>query len=126
MWPWVGTLYTDIQDQFPNALKHDYDLYLQRQYLAHPVRVEGNSRLASILGQTILQVNSLHHQGLKVLATSLNPTACSPDGLVEAVEIPGHRFGLAVQWHPEWLTDQLANRRLFRAFIEAASGEKIQ
>jgi gamma-glutamyl-gamma-aminobutyrate hydrolase PuuD len=27
---------------------------------------------------------------------------------------------VAVQWHPEWLTAQEADRRLFRAFVLAA------
>jgi len=44
----------------------------------------------------------------------------APDGLVEAIELPEHPFGLAVQWHPEWLTDQQPTRNLFRRFVEAA------
>ncbi len=68
-----------------------------------------------------LNVNSLHHQGVKDLAPVLRPAAYAPDGLMEAVELPGHPFGMAVQWHPEWLTDQPAARRLFRAFVDAAS-----
>ncbi len=35
-----GTLYTDIQDQFPGALKHDYDSGSQRQFLAHEIAME--------------------------------------------------------------------------------------
>jgi putative glutamine amidotransferase len=115
-----GTLYTNIQDQFPGALKHDYDSGTQRQFLAHEVDVEKTSHLAGILGENRLRVNSLHHQGLKSLAPELRQAAYAPDGLVEAVELPGHPFGMAVQWHPEWLTDQPATRRLFRAFVVAA------
>jgi putative glutamine amidotransferase len=115
-----GTLYTHIQDQLPGAIQHDYDSGSQRQFLAHEVRVEGVSHLAGILGETRLNVNSLHHQGVKGVAPRLKPVAHAPDGLVEAVELPDHPFGLAVQWHPEWLTDQPVTRRLFRAFVEAA------
>ena len=43
-----------------------------------------------------------------------------PDGVIEAVELPEHPFGLAVQWHPEWLTDQEPTLRLFEAFVAAA------
>jgi putative glutamine amidotransferase len=39
---------------------------------------------------------------------------------VEAVELPDHPFGLGVQWHPEWLTDQESTRNLFRKFVEVA------
>ena len=45
------------------------------------------------------------------------------DGIVEAIEIPGHRFALGVQWHPEWLYDrQPEMARLFTGLI-AAAGE---
>jgi gamma-glutamyl-gamma-aminobutyrate hydrolase PuuD len=40
------------------------------------------------------------------------------------VELEGHPFGLAVQWHPENLTTQPVTRRLFRAFVEAAGKRK--
>jgi putative glutamine amidotransferase len=116
-----GTLYTNIQDQFPAAIKHDYDSGTQRQLLAHAVTLEKVSHLRGIMGETKLNVNSLHHQGAKDVPPVLRPVAYAPDGLVEAVELPGHPFGLAVQWHPEWLTDQPVTQRLFRAFVEAAS-----
>ncbi len=116
-----GTLYTHIQGQLPGAIKHDYDSGSQRQFLAHAVHVEKTSSLAGVLGEPVLKVNSLHHQGAKDLAPALKPAAHAPDGLVEAVELPGHPFGMAVQWHPEWLTDQPVTQRLFRAFV-AASG----
>jgi gamma-glutamyl-gamma-aminobutyrate hydrolase PuuD len=44
---------------------------------------------------------------------------------VEAVELPDHPFGLAVQWHPEWLTAHAPMRALFKAFSDAA-GERDQ
>jgi putative glutamine amidotransferase len=115
-----GTLYTDIQDQLPGAIKHDYDSDSQRQFLAHTVQLEKGTALAGIMGETGLTVNSLHHQGAKDLAPSLKPAAYAPDGLVEGLELPGHPFGMAVQWHPEWLLDQPVTRRFFGAFIEAA------
>jgi gamma-glutamyl-gamma-aminobutyrate hydrolase PuuD len=54
----------------------------------------------------------------------LLPSAYSPDGIVEALEIPDHPFGLAVQWHPEWLTVHAPMRALFEAFVEAAGSAK--
>ena len=114
-----GTLYTHIHDQIPNPLDHDYPGDM-RTALAHTVCLEAGGRLAQIMGAEQLHVNSLHHQGLKDLAPGLQAQAWAPDGLVEAVELGGHPFGLAVQWHPEWLTGQEETRRLFRAFVEAA------
>jgi len=116
-----GTLYEDLQDQMPRAIQHDYIDEQPRDYLAHPVHIEAGSRLANILGTNATQVNSLHHQGIRQLATSLTSIACSPDGLVEGVELPGYPFGLAVQWHPEWLQEQAPMRALFQAFVDASS-----
>ena len=115
-----GTLYTHIQDQLPGAIKHDFDSDSQRQFLAHGVRLEKGSSLAGILSEPGLKVNSLHHQGARDLAPALKPAAYAPDGLVEGLELPGHPFGIAVQWHPEWLMDQPVSRRLFGSFIQAA------
>jgi putative glutamine amidotransferase len=116
-----GTLYTHIQDQRPGAMKHDWYPDIPRSTIAHAVHVDEDSRCARIFGEPILQVNSLHHQGIKDLAPSLVAVGHAPDDLVEAVELPAHPFGIAVQWHPEWLTDQQPMRRLFSAFVEASS-----
>jgi putative glutamine amidotransferase len=118
-----GTLYTHIPDQHPNAILHDYegeDGIEARTALVHPVRIEEGSLMSKIVVEPILNVNSLHHQGIKTLADGLTAVAFSPDGLVEAIELPQHPFGIAVQWHPEWLTDQEPIRRLFKAFVDAA------
>jgi gamma-glutamyl-gamma-aminobutyrate hydrolase PuuD len=88
--------------------------------LVHEVKIEEGTRMAGIYGEPIIRVNSLHHQGLKEIAPALRVAGHSPDGLVEAVELSEHPFGLAVQWHPEWLTDQENTRNLFRKFVEAA------
>jgi len=114
-----GTLYTHILDQLPDALQHDWHDQ-PRETLAHPVSVDETSRAAGIFGETLLHVNSLHHQGLKDIAPGLRITGHAPDGLVEAVELPEHPYAVAVQWHPEWLTDQLSMQRLFKSFVDAA------
>jgi len=114
-----GTLYTHIPDQLPNALDHSYPGNM-RTILVHQVKIEEGTHIADIFGEPIIKVNSLHHQGLKDIAPSLRVAGLAPDGLVEAIELPDHPFGLAVQWHPEWLTDQEPTRNLFRKFVEAA------
>jgi putative glutamine amidotransferase len=117
-----GTLYTHLADQYPNGLDHDYPGNL-RTVLVHEVKIDEGTRVAEAIGEPIVQVNSHHHQGLKAIGTRLRVAGRAPDGLVEAIELPEHPFGLAVQWHPEWLTDQEPTRNLFRAFVEAASRE---
>lgn len=112
-----GTLYTHIPDQFDTTLRHD-----QREFttIAHPVNIDEDSRMAEIFGETLLQVNSLHHQGLKEVASSLKVVGHAPDGMIEAVELPDHPYGVGVQWHPEWLTNQPVMRRLFKSFVDAS------
>jgi putative glutamine amidotransferase len=114
-----GTLYTHIPDQLTNALDHSYPGNM-RTVLVHEIKIEEGTRIAEIFGEPIIKVNSLHHQGLKDIPSSVRVAGHSPDGLVEAIELPEHPFGLAVQWHPEWLTDQEPTRNLFRNFVQAA------
>lgn len=114
-----GTLYTHLPDQLPGALDHSYPGNM-RTVLVHQVKIEEGTRMADIYGEPIIQVNSLHHQGLKEIAPSVRVAGHAPDGLVEAIELPDHPFGVAVQWHPEWLTDQAVTRNLFKKFVEAA------
>jgi putative glutamine amidotransferase len=116
-----GTLYTHIPDQLPGAMDHDYPGNM-RKVIVHPVNVDESTRAAEIFGETLLHVNSLHHQGLKDIASSLRVAGHAPDGLVEIVELPDHPYAVAVQWHPEWLTDQPAMRRLFKSFVDASIG----
>jgi putative glutamine amidotransferase len=114
-----GTLYADIADQVSGADKHDYFPDWERDHLAHEVTLEPVSRLASILGSNSSRVNSLHHQAIDQLAPDLAATAHAPDGIIEAVELQGHPFGMAVQWHPEWLTAYSQMREMFSVFADA-------
>ncbi len=115
-----GTLYTHIPEQLPGALSHAMPGNM-RTVLAHEVQVEEGTFAAQVLDQPIVRVNSHHHQGIKDIAPQLRIAGRSPDGLIELVELPDHPFGLAVQWHPEWLTDQEPTQKLFRKFVQAAA-----
>lgn len=120
-----GTLFQDVAAQVPAALKHDYfptPEQPSRKYLAHDITVKGGSRLGRLLGDAVVPVNSMHHQAIKDLAPQLAATAYAPDGIIEAVEGTGSQFLVAVQWHPEELTEtQPGQARLFTAFADAAS-----
>ena len=121
-----GTLYQDLAQQMPGAIKHDYFPFngrtFSRDFLAHEVRVATGSRLAALVGDGQLRVNSMHHQGVRELGARLVATAVAPDGLVEAIEGEGEGYLMAVQWHPEALTDNDARtRRLFEDFIDAGA-----
>lgn len=122
-----GTLFQDIANQRAGALKHDHfpqpDGRPPRDYLSHHVRVDPQSRLGKYLAVAETPVNSMHHQGIKQLAAGLVANAWAPDGLIEGIEGTNGQFLVAVQWHPEELTQSDAGmKRLFEAFIEASIG----
>lgn len=121
-----GTLHQDLAVQRPESIKHDYfsdSGGYPRDRLSHEVSVQPASQLGKILGQETWHVNSMHHQGIRTLADGLISTAFAPDGLIEGVESAAGGFLIAVQWHPEELTDNVPGmRRLFGGFVQAASG----
>ncbi|MCF2530653.1 gamma-glutamyl-gamma-aminobutyrate hydrolase family protein [Yinghuangia soli] len=71
------------------------------QYGRHPVALVPGSRTAQLYGRDELDVASYHHQAVDTLGAGLVVTGRAPDGIVEALELPGHPFAVAVQWHPE-------------------------
>lgn len=115
-----GTLYQDIPTDRPDStLAHRSP---DRQALVHSVRLEAGSRLAAAMGRDEMRVNSMHHQAVRDVAGPLRAVAWSPDGLVEAVEMPGDALVMGVQWHPEELIALEDHaRRLFGALTAAAS-----
>jgi putative glutamine amidotransferase len=115
-----GSLYTDIQDQLQGALRHENVEGEPRDRIAHTVDVTQGSILASIVIAGELPVNSLHHQGIKHIAPGLAVSATAPDGLVEAIELIGHPFGLGIQWHPEWIPDDPKMQNIFTRFVQIA------
>ena len=119
-----GSLYEDVLRLMPSAIKHDYWGEYPRTFLSHDVIIHEGTHLARCLGQTAVRVNSLHHQGLRDLAPDLVAVAHAPDGLIEAVEAPGRRYAIGVQWHPENLIHVAPPMlSLFRGLVEAAAGE---
>ncbi len=113
-----GSLYQDIPAQCPSETEHHQAPPYDKP--SHEVTVEAGTPLHRCLGLDRLPVNSCHHQAVKRLAPGLEKMAAAPDGLVEAVYMPGKRFLWAVQWHPEFsFRTDASSRAIFRAFIES-------
>ena len=113
-----GNMYQDVAEQFSPALKHpQYDIPRDK---VHSVRVEKDSLLYRITGLEEFEVNSRHHQAVKVPGKGLKINAHASDGLIEGVELPGKKFVLGIQWHPEALSDRYPEaQELFNAFVRA-------
>jgi putative glutamine amidotransferase len=122
-----GTIYEDIAEQYdvPHGvpLRHQQTPDLARDVTSHRVDVTAGSMLASLLGTTSLDVNSLHHQAVRRIAADLTAVATARDGTVEALELrDGHPFFVGVQWHPEDLAERdEPSRSLFRGFVASAA-----
>jgi putative glutamine amidotransferase len=115
-----GTLYQDIPSQYQTAITHASDLSLARNYIAHNVLIDPGSRLATLVGSEPIAVNSWHHQSLKDIGRGLVVTGRASDGIVEAAEVPEHRFAVGVQFHPEDLyPTSERTQQLFRGFVLA-------
>lgn len=63
-----------------------------------------------------------HHRQAVSDPGRLRIAARAPDGVIEAVDDPGRRFYVGVQWHPERTEDVAAGAAIFRALVAAAGG----
>lgn len=86
----------------------------------HDVRIEPDSRLGAVMGETNVRVNSYHHQAARKLGRGLRAVAHADDGVIEAIELNGPDFVVGVQWHAEAM-EGACHDGLFQAFVEAAA-----
>ena len=119
-----GTLHQHVHE-LPGRLDHrepQNALSRDAEYApAHCVSLSPDGILARLSGLNQAMVNSLHQQGVDLLAPQLSVEARAPDGQVEAVSLPDAKgFVLGVQWHPEWdFAQNPLDRAIFRGFGEA-------
>ncbi|MEH6567095.1 MAG: gamma-glutamyl-gamma-aminobutyrate hydrolase family protein [Halopseudomonas sp.] len=79
-----------------------------------------DSHLARLLGVERGKINSLHNQAIDQVGDGLVISARDLDNIAQAIEAPGRRFVMGVQWHPEFLLFMRRQRRLFQALVTAA------
>ena len=108
-----GTLYQDLESERPGPVPHSDET------ARHAVHVEAGSLLARTLGARSASVNSRHHQAIRDLAPALKAVAWAEDGVIEGAEPQNANepWIVAVQWHPEDLTE----RALFQGFARAVA-----
>ena len=83
----------------------------------HLVDLDEGSLVAGAAGEVVHSVPSHHHQAVDRVGEGLALVGVSSaDGVVEAIEMPGRRFVVGVQWHPE--ADPTSS--VIAAFVEAA------
>jgi putative glutamine amidotransferase len=112
-----GTLIQDIDSAIETEIQH---ASIPEDRARHDVRIDADSRLATMVPALALNVNSSHHQAVGRVGQGLRVTAHAPDDVVEAIEDPLHPFFIGVQWHPEDMPGEPSASTLFAAFIQAA------
>ncbi|ROO88241.1 anthranilate synthase component 2/putative glutamine amidotransferase [Actinocorallia herbida] len=100
----------------PDEVGHEGHAPVVGRFSRHRVRIDPGSRTGRAMGE-IADVPTYHHQAIDRLGGGLVPVAWAGDKVIEAVELEGHRFGVAVQWHPEEGEDL----SLFEALVAAGA-----
>tara|TARA_B100001287_G_C22686230_1_gene533827 strand:- start:7241 stop:7996 length:756 start_codon:yes stop_codon:yes gene_type:complete len=116
-----GDLYQDIPSEYETdkpILHRDPD---QQEYVYHSIELEEKSELHKLYGDASFEVNSFHHQAVKVHGDGMKIVAHAPDGLNEASEWAkglDDRWIIGVQWHPEKMYHkEPAHLNIMRDFI---------
>ena len=108
-----GTLHQHL----PDVVGHTKHQAGNAVFTTSGIRTVPGTRLAALIGESS-DAQCYHHQAIHRLGQGLIISAQDgADGVIEAVELPGDDFVLAVQWHPEERLDDL---RLFAGVVEAA------
>ncbi|MDD2796304.1 gamma-glutamyl-gamma-aminobutyrate hydrolase family protein [Acidocella sp.] len=112
-----GSLIQHIPDAVVGALEHEQKT--SHYQPGHEVEIQRGTRLHDIVGPRML-VNTSHHQAVRSAGRSV-VNAVAPDGVIEGIEVPGLKFCIGVQWHPEYLIDK-GDTAIFAAMMAAANG----
>lgn len=108
-------LHGDVQSSVAEALPH----YSRDE--THPVSLVPGTKLHAAVGAPALAVNSFHREAVSELSPRVRAAAHAPDGVIEAIEVPEHRFAIGLQWHQErYAGTSHPGRGIFAAFVSAA------
>ena len=86
----------------------------------HVVELVPGTRLAEAVGKGRIEVNTRHKQSIARPGRGLRVIARAPDGVVEGIDDPTHPFFMAVQWHPENLSERPEHLAPFRLLVTSA------
>ena len=93
-----GTLHQHV----PELIGHEDHRRIPGTFGDHDVRLVPGSLAARAAGGVRIPTKSHHHQAVDRIGDGLQVTGwATEDDLPEAIELPGARYALGVQWHPE-------------------------
>ena len=116
-----GTLNMDVPSipRKAGSVPHDHANLMREP--SHDVLIaEGSLLHRACGGETRYAVNSAHHCCVERLGRGLVLSAVSDDGIPECIELPGKKFVLGVQWHPEYTWQSCdPDFLLWKSFVQA-------
>nr|WP_257720707.1 gamma-glutamyl-gamma-aminobutyrate hydrolase family protein [Lentibacillus amyloliquefaciens] len=121
-----GTVIQDIETKIPQAISHYQQA--ERHDATHDIQIEENCRLYDIFNKSSIRVNSINHQAIDKLGSSLKTAAAAPDGIIAAVEAVDQSSSLfmGVQWNPEEMASEDPYMQgFFKTFIYECSNKDI-
>jgi putative glutamine amidotransferase len=111
---------SDVRALRPDILQHD------GQGVLHTAAIKAGTALSRIVGVSEIAVNTHHREAIVAVSDTVVASAFAPDGTIEAIEVPKHRFAIGTQWHPEaFATTENPGNRIFSAFVAAAGQSAI-
>lgn len=111
-----GSLYQDIGTDIKTNIKHTHKYSNDIPW--HDVEIQPDTKLVEIVKNTKYKINSHHRQAVKNLGKGLVVNAIAPDGVIEGIELPGKKFCIGVEWHPEF-EKTIEDQNLIGAFVES-------
>ena len=115
-----GTLHQHLPDAVESDVPHRQEPKWGHRHL---VEAEGGSLVAETMGTQQVEPACWHHQAIATPGAGLSITAWGADGVIEAVELAGHPWLVAVQWHPEMTAGEDATQQaLFDGLVQAIGG----
>jgi putative glutamine amidotransferase len=109
-----------LDQHLPDRVAHEDHRHTPGVFADHAVRLSESSLARRVVGESETAVKSHHHQGVDELGEGVEASGWSDDGVVEAIELPGHSFALGVLWHPE--EDEAS--RVIGALVEEARARR--
>jgi putative glutamine amidotransferase len=107
-----------LEQHTPDVVGHEEHSPGGDAYGTVTVATDPGTRVAGLVGER-LSVSCHHHQSVRT-HPGFVPSAYAADGTLEAMEAPGERFCVAVQWHPETASDVGLLAGLVRAAADHA------
>jgi len=107
----------NLQKHYNTNINHRDGKSLKKT--GHDIEVLPGTALTQIISETRFAVNTHHSEAIVKVGNGVVVNATAPDGVIEGIELPGFRFALGVEWHPEYeVTEQ--DKNIFAAFIAAS------